>query len=540
MEPIPDSALTTLHHSFAKTGAAPPERTSARAVEMIEGAPPDADGEFDALLANRFERACYVFVVAYAGLLVRDLFFIERAGIVFQRIVIGSGFGLQIMLTLMVRYGLTASRGRRQIAQYATILIAWAALGSTQYDFLRNQLRSPELNEVYWTGSLQIVLANTSFFPWFALIAGYPVLVPMSWRRAVAFASGTSIVPVVVTVLVMLTTSELTIERTSFMFVQFAIWALIGTFIAGYGAAQSGALRKEAFEARRFGQYILRKHLGTGGMGEVYLAEHRLLKRPSVIKLIRPDRSADPKLIMRFEREVKILATLTHWNTVDVYDYGYTPDGTFYFVMEYLPGMNLDELVKRHGPVAPGRVVFLISQICRGLREAHSVGMIHRDIKPSNIMATTRGGLQDVAKLLDFGLVLGPDETGDSAKLTREGAIIGTPHYMSPEQARGDTVDARSDVYSLGVTMHFMLAGKPLFDAKSLMEILAAHLMTEPTPLREIDPQLPADLEEIILKCLRKNPRSRYGDIRELEIALQSCAAVCEWNHDIAADWWSN
>ena len=188
---------------------------------------------------------------------------------------------------------------------------------------------------------------------------------------------------------------------------------------SAFGARTISRLRRQVAEARQLGQYRLRRRIGAGGMGEVYLAEHQLLKRPCAVKLIRPDDVADPRALERFEREVRLTATLSHPNTVEIYDYGRTEDGTYYYVMEYLPGLSLAELVERHGPLPPGRVVYLLRQVCGALREAHAAGLIHRDIKPSNIFAARRGGMDDVAKLLDFGLVLpaatarrGPPERG--------------------------------------------------------------------------------------------------------------------------------
>ena len=175
---------------------------------------------------------------------------------------------------------------------------------------------------------------------------------------------------------------------------------------SAFGAHTISRLRRQVTEARQLGQYRLRRRIGAGGMGEVYLAEHQLLKRPCALKLIRPDSVADPRALARFEREVRLTATLSHPNTVEIYDYGRTEDGTYYYVMEYLPGLSLEELVERHGPLPPGRVVYLLRQVCGALREAHAAGLIHRDIKPSNIFAARRGGMDDVAKLLDFGLVL--------------------------------------------------------------------------------------------------------------------------------------
>src|SRR5205085_4446481 len=208
---------------------------------------------------------------------------------------------------------------------------------------------------------------------------------------------------------------------------------------------------------------------------------HQLLRRPCAVKLIRPEHAGNVANLERFEREVQIMATLTHWNTVEIYDYGHAEDGTFYYVMEYLPGLSLEQLVLQHGPLPPERVVHLLKQVCGALREAHAIGLIHRDVKPSNILICERGGLHDVAKLLDFGLVLAPGVSADGADLTQEGSIAGTPAYMSPEQAGGqENLDLRSDVYSLGAVAYFLLTGHPPFAGRSPVKVVAAHLYEAP------------------------------------------------------------
>jgi serine/threonine protein kinase len=202
----------------------------------------------------------------------------------------------------------------------------------------------------------------------------------------------------------------------------------------------------DAIKAKELGQYKLKRLLGSGGMGEVYLAEHLLMKRPCAIKMIKPEKAGDPRVLARFEREVRATAKLSHWNNIDIFDYGRAADGTFYYVMEFLPGMNLGDLVRRFGPLAPERVIHLMRQTCDALAEAHGAGLIHRDIKPANIFAAERGGHKDIAKLLDFGLVK-PITNIDQGSLTQEGALTGSPLYMSPEQATGDAdPDARSDI----------------------------------------------------------------------------------------------
>jgi serine/threonine-protein kinase len=273
-------------------------------------------------------------------------------------------------------------------------------------------------------------------------------------------------------------------------------------------------------------------------MGEVYLAEHQLLKRACALKLIRPDSSADPRALERFEREVRLTATLSHPNTVEVYDYGQAEDGTYYYVMEYLPGLNLAELVERHGPLPPSRVVYLLRQVCGALHEAHAAGLLHRDIKPSNIFAARRGGLEDVAKLLDFGLVR-PVATTRVAHLSEEGQILGTPLFMSPEQATGAReLDERSDIYSLGAVAYYLLAGRPPFEGEGGIAVLIAHARDPAVPPSQVRLGIPEDLDRVVLRCLTKDAAERFPDAESLERALGECACAADWDQDRAARWW--
>jgi serine/threonine-protein kinase len=309
--------------------------------------------------------------------------------------------------------------------------------------------------------------------------------------------------------------------------------------IAVFGSHKIRELQEKAHEAQRIGQYRLKEIVGFGGMGAVYLAEHVLLRRPCAIKLIRPDQAGDPRTLIRFEREVRAAATLTHWNTIEIFDYGHAEDGTFYYVMEYLPGMNLEDLVEQHGPLPPGRAVHFLRQVCQALREAHGIGLIHRDVKPSNIFASERGKIYDVAKLLDFGLVktVGPED--DAVKVTRDGAITGSPAFMSPEQALGrDQVDARSDIYNLGAVGYFLMTGKLPFDRSSALQMLHAHAYEPVVPGPEFTEAVPADLQRVILRCLEKDPDRRYQDAVTLEKALAACACASQWTTEQAEAWW--
>jgi serine/threonine-protein kinase len=221
---------------------------------------------------------------------------------------------------------------------------------------------------------------------------------------------------------------------------------------------------------------------------------------------------------------------------VQVYDYGHTDDGTFYYVMEYLPGLTLEALVNQAGPLPPARVIHLLRQICGALAEAHARGLIHRDIKPGNVMICERGGIRDVAKLLDFGLVLPPVGDAEGDKLTQDGTVTGTPAYLSPEQAGGQVaVDARSDIYSVGALAYFLLTGRPPFAGRTGMKMIAAHLYEVPEPLSRHRPDVPADLEALILRCLAKEPNARFPDAASLDAALSSCGAAGQWTARDAA-----
>jgi serine/threonine-protein kinase len=376
--------------------------------------------------------------------------------------------------------------------------------------------------------------------PAFAAVVAYGMFIPNTWRRCAAIAAVMALCPLVVSVAAM-ALSEQAIDRDLQFayFLNMGAWMALAAVWAVLGSHRISVLEQQAFEARRLGQYQLKQRLGAGGMGEVYLAEHALLHRPCAIKLIRPERAGDPRNLARFEREVQATATLTHPNTVEIFDYGHAADGTFYYVMEYLPGLSLEELVKQHGPLPPMRVVHLLRQVCGALAEAHAAGLIHRDVKPSNIIVGQRGGQYGVAKLLDFGLVQSVGLEGNSEKLTQEGAIAGTPAYMSPEQAAGKAeLDRRSDLYSLGCVAYFLLTGQPPFLRKTAVQILAAHLSEPVVPPEQLRRDLSADLQSVVLRCLEKEPGRRFEDAESLEQALGQCACATQWTRDQAAAWW--
>ena len=371
------------------------------------------------------------------------------------------------------------------------------------------------------------------------LIQLYSLFIPNSLRRASIVITLFALIPLGATWLASLQNEMVAIALmsggTSYIFLWMAVAAVAGI----YGSHRFGRLRREAFEAAHFGAYSLRRKLGSGGMGEVYLAEHRLLKRPCAIKLIRSDIASDSKAALRFESEVRAAARMTHPNTIEIYDFGQTSDGTFYYAMEYLPGMTLQELVDRFGPLPPHRLVHLLRQVCGALREAHRAGLIHRDIKPGNIFVAERGGMYDVAKLLDFGLVKSMVQEPLSPEVTLDGVVVGSPAYAAPEAALDGVPDARSDIYSLGATAYFLLTGQPVFSGKNALKVLFAHAKEEVVLPSTIKPDVPADLEAVVMKCLEKDPSDRYADVTDLERDLAACSCTDCWTQEHAERWWS-
>ena len=306
-------------------------------------------------------------------------------------------------------------------------------------------------------------------------------------------------------------------------------------------------LGRKVAEARKMGAYRLDELLGRGGMGEVWRASHSLLKRPAAIKLVRADQldsatnAARQEALARFEREAQATASLESVHTVQLFDFGTTRTGGFYYVMELLDGLDLDTLVRRHGPQDPARVIHLLAQVCHSLGDAHDNGLIHRDVKPANIFACRLGPDRDFAKVLDFGLVkASADLESDGQQLTRDDVATGTPAYMAPEVALGErNIGPPSDLYNVGCVAYWMLTGSLVFDGATGMAIVSQHIHEAPVPVsNRSEMDVREDLNQLIMDCLAKRPEERPASAHVLRERLLSCQQAGRWTEVRAAEWW--
>ncbi len=341
---------------------------------------------------------------------------------------------------------------------------------------------------------------------------------------------GTAIVGALSIIVLVIMTTQSSIENSATLSIWLAMFGVVVVVITSLASKTIYGLQVRVQAARKLGQYELQDKVGSGGMGDVFLAKHALLNRPTAIKLLKDASNTSSR--DRFRQEVQIASGLTHPNTVEIYDYGRTPDGVFYFAMEFVEGATLDAIVRTTGPMPAKRVVQLLLQAAGSLSEAHHRGLVHRDIKPSNLMICERGGAFDTLKVLDFGLVHDLSDTEHRNPRT----LAGTPLYLAPEVILDDASFApESDIYALGATAYFLITGKPPFWEGDLANILSDHLATPPTVPQSED----AVLVELILRCLSKDPSDRPSDAVALGEALEGCQSWGEWKNGDARVWWS-
>ncbi len=330
---------------------------------------------------------------------------------------------------------------------------------------------------------------------------------------------------------------------TYISYTQYALLFLIASFggLAYYAAASLVQMRRTIGHHKVVGSYELLQKIGEGGMGQVYLARHQMLKRPTAVKLMRPEQT-DPMLLKRFEREVQLSSRLKHPNTVEIYDYGKTPDDIFYYAMEYLDGITVEVLVRQYGWQPISRTLWVMRQVAASLREAHESGLIHRDIKPLNIMLCRVGGEYDVAKVLDFGLVKNLSADPGTTVVTNTTEISGTPMYIPPERVKNPTqADPRVDIYALGATAYFMLTGQTIYSAASAVDVLVQIVtQTIPSVKDASDRVIPDALQDLISRCLAKDPKDRPQTAEEVLKEVEKLMDDFPWTQQDAEDWWEN
>ncbi len=324
------------------------------------------------------------------------------------------------------------------------------------------------------------------------------------------------------------------------------LWLVIAVTLSTVASRTIYGLRRQVKEAAEIGQYTLVDKIGSGGMGEVWRARHRMLIRPAAVKLIRPNEIGPAErelLLRRFEREAHATAGLKSPHTVQLYDFGVTDDGTLYYVMELLDGMDLDTMVDRFGPMPAERAIHLLHQVSASLDDAHQNGLVHRDIKPANIVVSRLGAAWDFVKVLDFGLVKleGARASEADIRLTADGSASGTPAFMAPEIALGEqATDHRVDIYSLGCVAYWLVTGKLLFDGPSAVKVMVAHAHTPPPPpSSRTELPIPPELEALILDCLEKDPARRPASAEALQARLQAIPIATPWTRERAERWWS-
>ena len=383
-----------------------------------------------------------------------------------------------------------------------------------------------------------VAAKHTYLATWAVLILTYGIFVPNNWRRAAVILLPVACLPEALLFWLRwrmpAVATALQADKHGAVISMPFVAVVVAVFGgAGHHGHPPGSLPRQATGPIRPQKQDRQRRDGRGLRGGASIAQAALRK------LIRPDMVADALAFARFEREVQATARLTHWNTVEIFDYGHADDGTFYYVMELLPGLSLEALVQDHGPLPPQRAVHFLRQVCKALREAHAKGLIHRDVKPANIIAAERGGVYDVAKLLDFGLVREQSGPQGDLQLTQPGAFCGSPLYMCPEQLQGyNQLDARSDIYSLGAVAYYLLTCRPPFEGESIWDVILGHRRDPPQPPAQVNSAVPADVEAVILRCLAKAPADRYQDMESLEQALARCHCAGEWSEEQAAAWW--
>ncbi len=504
-------------------------------VELVKGEEPRLSAETHSLLVERLRALSLILAVALGLSWVRA-FLIDLSFLYLHLFVVVGSVGAWFVLYRRIDF----PRWQIRTVELALLWLPSILFAARNYAELVSAIESGEGSQ------LDPVMLRLSI-SFFALMVIYGLFVPNHWRRTALTLLPLAVAPLMIQFSVLIRYPSVEEIASSFggfdQLSEVALISLVGAAVGVYGTRTINVLRQEAFEARKYGQYQLIEKIGHGGMGEVWKAQHALLVRPAAIKLILPrmldsDSGKSSQLIQRFEREAKVTSLLQSPHTVSLYDFGILEDGTFYYVMEMLDGLDLATLVERFGPLSPERTVYLLKQVCESLAEAHQSHLVHRDIKPANIHSCRFAGKHDFIKVLDFGLVkqlAGSDET----QLTEIGSATGTPAFMPPEIALGHDVDGRADLYSLGCVAYWLLTGEIVFEGKTAFDVVTKHVSSPPVaPSKRTGVSIPESLERSILSCLEKKPEDRPGGAKELLRQLSKCKLESEWNESEAKDWW--
>jgi serine/threonine-protein kinase len=425
--------------------------------------------------------------------------------------------GLALVVFVTARSKQIADMTALNVGLVYEVFLCWIVSFSAQHAAVVLFGRPPEIT---WTSMIIVV---------------FPMVVPLRPSRLLVASILAAISsPGTLLVLDHMDKYALTIDEL----ISVSISPAFAVVLAYFGSRMIYAVSLDVSRARLMGAYRLESRVGTGGMGEVWRASHSMLARPAAIKLIAPERLGDDAyaVLTRFEQEAQATALLRSPHTVEVYDFGRSDDDSFYYVMELLDGLDLQKLVSAHGPVPASRAVYILRQVCHSLGEAHATGLVHRDIKPANIFVCRYGSDFDFVKVLDFGVVKQQKLAKDLA-LTQQG-WVGTPAFLAPEMAVGSEVDGRADIYALGCVAYWLLTGNLVFEADNLLALANKHVQEQPIPpsnRTELD--IPADLEEVVMDCLRKKPVDRPSNAEELVDRLSSCEAA-DWGNREAKSWW--
>jgi len=469
----------------------------------------------------------YAFVFFMAGIFPALLFAEDRARLFSSPIqwvpaVIGIVLGLVVSIAI----------GSKRVALHTTMFLGLAFEVFSSYAIAAAEFADPSQIEMH-SGFLGL--------SWVAVwVVLFTVVVPTAPRHAlVAALASVSAVPTVIAIVTSSSDAHLNLPQFFFGLV-FPYLLVVG--MAYVGARVVYQLGTEVKRARELGSYFLEEKLGQGGMGEVWRAKHRMLARPAAVKLIRREVGGGPVggAAQRFQREAQVIAGLRSPHTVTLFDFGVSGDGSFYYAMELLDGLDADRLVRRFGPLTPARTIHVLRQVCHSLSEAHSRGLVHRDIKPANIFMCRYGEELDFVKVLDFGIVRAIRGASDTTETqTAELAVQGTPAFMAPEQAMNRDLDGRADIYSTGCLGFWLLTGKNVFNAATPIAMLIEHTNADPVPpsARSTQP-IPVELDRLILACLAKSPDDRPPSARELATRLAAIRSPDSWSNDRAAEWW--